>query len=218
MAYAGDRLRITAPKRSIKQFERGESVTVAHPHEHLRALAACTTHGATFHQTKGDMINSDEFFQSKMMEQRDADIKALKQKKENTMALQKAKDEADAIIAEKGEPTTENMKEFSATELDILHKYKFGKKGQGKKADVLKAYLEAPPPLKIVPWSPEDEEELRRLETDEIPLEDTALATAVHQQAAAVGNNINMLSLDERRKLMGTIGASLEEVKEVVVV
>ncbi|CAB9530210.1 unknown protein [Seminavis robusta] len=206
--FDGDRLLLTLTRRKA---ERYTEITKPNTVERQAAIAKnLGTAGQLYHQTHGQHLTSDDFFRGNAMRERTEQVDKLEKKKKIELAKMALKEQRDAIIQEKGEPTAATISAFNAKEMGILYKYKKGSAPKGKKAEVLLAYLAAPAPRKLDGWSAEEEAELQRLKTQEIPLEDTQVAIAADQSANAVINHAALLSVDKRVLLINNLRNSFD--------
>lgn len=199
--FDGKQFRITAPTSVAKKFE----LTQPHSKERIVMLQKAKTAGQLFHATHGEHFNSTDFFHARAKTERDKVIKKLEKRKLREAELLSARDAAAAIVLAKGEPTMDTLKAYKKEEIEILHKWKLGRKAYGKKTDNLQAYTDAPAPPKLAGWTTEDENKLLRLNNDAIQFKDTALAVALKQKANAVSNNIGQLDENDAKKLMSAL-------------
>ncbi|CAB9517574.1 unknown protein [Seminavis robusta] len=206
LGFDGERLLLKVQRRKAERY----NITKANTRERQDAIAKATTSGQLFYNTQGQHFTSNDFFRAQALKQKKEDIDKLEKKKKIALAKLAIKEQRDSIIEEKGEPTEATINAFNAKEMGILYKYKKGSNPKGKKAEVLLAYLAAPAPEEIDVWSAEEEAELERLKTEEIPMADTQVAVAATQQANAVENNLELLSEDQRRSLLGAIQRSFD--------
>ena len=199
LGYDAEYLRGFAPRRRAEKFQ----LTVPHSKERIALLQKTKTAGQLFHVTHGEHLNSDDFFMAKAKTEREARIVQLEKEKKNRTKTTEYVMKAKAILATKGEPTLARIEVFTAEELKDLHRYKIGTLGSGlAKEKLLEAYLAAPPPLKDGGWGHEEEAELERLKNTSIKFEDTALATALDQNAKSVALHADKLSESEAAALL----------------
>lgn len=186
--FDGSELRLEAPTR-----ETFVAVTKANTKERVQAIQKAKTAGQMFFATGGQHINSDEFFRASELRRRKEEIKAIEDKKANRKLLLQQQKDAVAIIRQKGELTSSTFKTFVLAEVNTLLKWKAVKADTTRKADVVKAYINAPKqkPTKI--WSRGEEAALVKLKEEMMPLKDTALGVATNQMARAVTNNLSKL-------------------------
>ena len=195
LGFGGSHLRTKAPREV-----RRKPLTEAHSKERVKLLQSAKTAGQIFHATGGTHINSDDFFRSRAMKDREAEIKKLEALKKSIQTETKQSDAYIKIIREKGIPNRQNVKEFSKDELMTLVRSRCGgkiPKDAKNKPTLLEAFLNAPR-FEHKIWFARQEKELQRLKDELVTLQETELAVQAKQNARAVHNNLALL--DEKTK------------------
>ena len=199
LGYGGSHLRTNAPREAKRK-----PLTEAHSKERVLLLQSAKTAGALFHATGGTHINSDDFFRSRAMKDRENEIKKLEALKKSIQTETKQSDAYIKIIREKGIPTRDNQKEFTKEELMALVRSKYGgkiPKDAKNKPALLEAYLNGPRVVHQI-WYARQEKELLRLKEELVTLNETKLAVQAKQNARAVRNNIALLDEKDKQDLL----------------
>jgi hypothetical protein len=83
-----------------------------------------------------------------------------------------------------------------------LVKWKKAKPTSNKKADLIDAFADNPPPLdNVEKWTDEEEMELVTMQSTTVPMIDTAIGVATTQMARAVTQNLATLDPETRAML-----------------
>jgi hypothetical protein len=199
--YDGAKLRKNAPTRSTYV-----AVTEAHSQQRVEAIKTAKTAGQMFFATGGQHLNSDEFFQATELRNRQKVIDAMEAKKDLRQKMIKEQKEAVKIIREKGELTSKTFRMFVVPEIKILLKWKGAKPESSRKADIVKAYIEAKKPPIVKSWTRGEEAALLKQKERHVDLKDTALGVAAGQMARAVTNNLAQLDEDSLATLKTALG------------
>jgi hypothetical protein len=198
--FAGSNLRIDAPKRkSIVAVSKPNSL------ERQEAMAKASSAGATFQATGGGHLNSDDFFKAAELKARESKIKAmeeLKRERENDCKDQWA---ALRLIKEKGELTFDTEKLFTLAEIKILLKWKKIRPTGTKKADLVRAYRDAPKPKIQVVWKRSKQAALNALKETNIDLQSTALGVAAKKMVRNLQNSMGTIDLETLKELESLI-------------
>ena len=202
-------------KQAPRMKKKLPAVTIPQTKERIKAIRNAKASGQLFHATGGQHLNSDEFFKARAMVEREEAVVKEEKTKQNRILLLDLEKEARALLAIKGPLTVEtaNARVFSKADIKLLCKWKGTKntkingKVPDKKENFAKLYFETadPPPPKR--WTEEDEEALRVLKEDDVPLEETQLGVAARQMAVATANNMSKLDRKTRNELLESIAA-----------
>jgi hypothetical protein len=159
-----------------------------------------------FYATGGRNINTAEFFQADTLKSREAEIKAMEDKKKERQAYLIVQKAAREILIKKGDVTFSNHKKFKIEDLKVLLKWKRVKVKSSKKEDLVEAYVAAPKPLKPTKvWCNSEEKALLTLKEPQMDLKDTALGVVTSQMARAVTHNVATLPSPERVALQKSL-------------
>lgn len=196
--FDGDLLRKKAPTR-----QHFVAVTVPHSKERLETLKKVKGAGGHFYATGGEHLNTDDVFRSKTLLERDTKIAALEARKALVNERLAIEESATLLLQTKGNPSFERERDFTLKELKLLIKWKKVKPTSQKKADLIEAVINNPPPLDEAPWTVEEEMLLVTLKesTTDVDMKDTALGVQATQMAHAVLNNFDILD-DETKALL----------------
>merc|ERR1712238_269926 len=181
--HDGNQFLKKAPRLDPKQS--AIAVSLPHTRERQDLLAKCSTAGSRWHVTHGDALNCDDFFISKQRELDRARIVVLTTEKEKhvvyTTAASKATKIINDLMSEKriniymGTDTAKNN--LLKPQLELLYHLKYGKspKSGTSKSMLVKAWNDAKhnAPINVPGWTTEDENDLEKVKTDEITMEDT---------------------------------------------
>ena len=69
----------------------------------------------------------------------------------------------------------------------------------GKKAVLIKLYVDTPDPEQVVPWSDEQENELLKMKEEDINMKEADLEVSTNQMTRGVSNNIILLNTTDKR-------------------
>jgi hypothetical protein len=195
--FDGLLLRLKAPTRNTFV-----AVTQVHSQARVEAIKKAKTAGQMFFATGGRHTNSNEFFQARALADREARSKELETRKKLLSSGLSLENDVTALLTEKGNPTQENARDFTVPEVKKLVKWKNIKPTSNKKADLIEAFENNPPPLDAVQWTVEEEMELVEMQSDTVELIDTAVGVATTQMARAVMQNLGTLDAENRAALM----------------
>jgi len=198
IGYDGSRLRMSAPRRGAKKFH----VTEPQSKERIDLLRKAKSAGQIFHVTHGEHLNSGDFFRARAIDERKKRADDMLKDKQQRYRSHKIRDQAVEIINNKGEPTKETLKSFTAKEIQKLYEWKLTKRSAKPKEELLMAYLSAPAPKKVPDWSMSEEIELKELLTVDMYAKDTALGVQLKQTAKAITNNIDDLDDESAAELL----------------
>lgn len=134
---------------------------------------------------------------------RNKEIQDLEKEKKHRSKRKSNGDQVRTLLQVKGEPM--EAKNVSADEMILLSSWKSGKKVKGKKADLLKLYLEATAPSKALAWSDTEEEQLTQLKTAAMTFNDTEMDTSQKKSANAVKANVSKLDDNQANELLEPI-------------
>lgn len=204
--FDGAQLRKDAPKRT-----KYVAVTEPVSKERVQLLKNCKTAGQMFYTTGGRHLNSSEFFMAKVLNQRDAKLKAMMEEKKVHLETLNAQNEACTFIRNKGDLTYDNEKKFTVAEIKVLVKWKKAKPLSSKKEHLIDAYIKAPKPKITKVWTRAQEAALQELKSTEVELKDTAVGVAATQMARALTNNVAQLEPEARAALRETLRAYDED-------
>ena len=129
-----------------------------------------------FHATGGEHISSNDFFKSRALIEKSAQIKKMEEEKSQFEALKQIENDKVSLFQRKGEITEANKQSFLVPEIKILLKWKQCKNLVGNKNALLERYFLTPNPQEISPWNEVKERELVRLRDNDIGMKDTAVA------------------------------------------
>ena len=149
--------------------------------ERIELLARANTHGKKFYATGGSHVCSDDFFKAQALLARN-DVLAEKEALKKTWQ-HKAEIAAKgmAIVVEKAALfETNNYKDVSSKELDVLMQWYDVEKRQGmKKPDKVAAWkdirLSGKAPPVVHDWTDDDEQQLMRIKNREVDMSETYL-------------------------------------------
>jgi hypothetical protein len=198
--FNGDKLQLEAPKRKTYV-----AVTKAYSKERVIAIRKASTAGQMFFATGGRHINANEFFQANTLKSREADIKALEDKKADRKAYCAIQQEALKLIRKKGDLTWNNHGSFNVKELKMLLKWKKVEHRKTRKEDLVELYVKAEKPGITKAWTRTKEAELVKLKDPLMDMKHTALGVATTHMANAVCNNMANLATPERTRLLQSL-------------
>jgi len=169
--YNGDMMRVT-----LNPIQHTNVITAPHTQERIELLSHAKTHGSIFAATGGVHLTANDIFQSIALKQR----KVLREKlaKEKTLRQRQEKTEGDAlyILQTKGEDLTK----LTSTNLTSLLTWHQHPKVAGMKKDAkfvawmeLKKRGKAPPAFDK--WTDGDDEKLLEAQSDIVDMAHTAL-------------------------------------------
>ena len=171
--YDGLHLSKNAPTRS-------RFVAVAQPQTQARVVAIKDA-------KTGRHLNSNEFFEAKEIQSRQADIKKMEiAKKERGKCCQEQK-ESIVLICKKGELTANTEKNFTLPETKTLLKWKKIKMVSNRKRDLADAHIAALKPKIQKVWTRSEENAPLQLKSVDIQLKDAAIGVASSQWLAQLG-------------------------------
>ena len=148
-------------------------------------------------------LNSTDFFKARAVHERKKQANAMLKDKQTCHWRKKLRQEALEILKKHGEPTIEKIKEYPAPAMKKLYEWKLNKKStEAREKLLLKAYLEAPTPLKDPEWTMSGEIKLKQQLTDDMCAKDTALGVQLKQTAKAIANNIDDLDDESKAELL----------------
>ena len=181
--YDGTVFSKCAPRQHRSQ--RNIAVTAPRSRERQDRLAKASTASGRFVTTGGEHLNSDDWFITTERTSRVAMVKDLEAKKKAYEEAKKREDNAKAIIEkyrskDKDITNPTHAEQLTATELKTLYKWKHGKnvpQKDSQKPKVLADWLatkDRPPhDAGLHSWTTENENDLVRMKSDDIRLEDT---------------------------------------------
>ena len=187
--YDGEQFRKSAPVIEIAKLKI--AVTVPLTREHQDLLSKASTGGDRFRATGGGHIATDDMFISIERKRRVEEVAKLSEKKKKWEASEKREREAKTVIEKlKTDKSKDAYKEGDAKsltlpQLKILYRWKYGKMPQAGAESNKPALLNAWQRTKdndasISTWTPEEEVELTRLQSEEIQLKDTEIGRQAH--------------------------------------
>ena len=186
--FDGNRFLKKAPK--LDQSKLPMNVTVPGTRARQDLLARCTTHGARFHATNGDALNSNDVFIMMERKVREKRIEVLEKKKVRHDYCTQIKKEANEIIQMSMNSQLDLYADDLAAakltnpKLEILYEFKLGKKPKAKIDANKKGMVETwnlnktKDSINIVTMNERDLEELDRLKTEVITVAHTELGKA----------------------------------------
>ena len=211
----GEVFRKDAPRVNVATFK----VTVPHSRERQDLLAKASTAGKRYKATHGEHLNSDDFFIAAERTERLAETQILQKKKKAFDDARVREAKANKVIAElkanKGIDVYATMNGVRVSELKILVHWKLGVQTAvpATKQLLIIAWNEAKnngPKNLPKAWTYQDEEELTRLETQEITLTETAVGKKAGELVSSLAAGIGHLSAEQIRGIKALLPASPE--------
>ena len=134
----GSQFRLDAP-RVLKT--NTQVVTRPQSQERIKAIAKAKGSGQLFHATGGEHISSNDFFKSRALIEKSAQIKKMEEEKSQFEALKQIENDKVSLFQRKGEITEANKQSFLVPEIKMLLKWKQCKNLIGNKNALLERYF-----------------------------------------------------------------------------
>ena len=193
----GKLFRMKAPSRNAHV-----AVTEPQSKERVQAIKEAKTAGQLFYATGGRHINSNEFFQARALALRDGKVKEMQARKDARRKTCNEQKAAVMMIRSKGDLTSINHKNFNASEVKILLKWKgLVPSHYPRKTDMVEACITTEKPKITKSWTRGEEEALQKLLNQNVAMKETAVGVATTQMAKAVTNNLATLDSPTRSAL-----------------
>ncbi len=178
--YDGSQLQAVVAVRPADARSTGP-ITQRMSKECIELLARANTHGKKFFATGGSHVCSDDFFKAQSLLARDDELAEKEALKKTLQHKAEIAAKGMAIVAEKAALfETNNYKDVSSKELDVLMQWYDVEKRQGmKKPDKVAVWKDIRLSGKAGPvvhnWNDEDEQQLMRIKNREVDMSETYL-------------------------------------------